>query len=111
MSAPDPTGTTETAMTGETAGRTPPRSARRPLVGGPGYDEASPDGVSTLRLHAVIAVMATVLCAFVTVIFFGLGSIVPAIVFAVITLACIAIAVGATARIRRARAAARRRGQ
>lgn len=101
MSTPRPTGTTESSATGETADATPAPHSRRPLVGGPGYDLASADGLSTLRLHAGIAMIATVLCLFVTGIFVYLGTITPAIIFAVIAVGCVAILVGAKARIRR----------
>jgi hypothetical protein len=103
MSTPQPTGTTDTSALDERPGTTPDRSDGAPLVGGPGYPETSPDGVSTLRLHAGIAVMATILSLFVTAIYIGLGTTSMAIIFGVLTLACIAIWFGATARIRRAR--------
>ncbi|MBW0102718.1 hypothetical protein [Pseudonocardia sp. KRD291] len=62
-----------------------PRSV--PGIGGPGSSEASPDGQSALKLHAGISVIGALLCAFVTVVFLWLGSLTPAIVFAVIGLA------------------------
>ena len=102
--APQPTGTTDTGVTGERAGRTPDRPDDSPLVGGPGYPEDSHDGVSTLRLHRNIAVMATVLCLFVMAIYIGLATLSMAIIFGVLAIGCAAIAVGASARIRRARA-------
>ena len=60
-----------------------------PGFGGPTSDERTPDGQSALRLHAGIAAIATVLCAFVTGIFVWLGAVAPAIAFAVLTVACI----------------------
>ena len=58
-----------------------------PGVGGPGGQESAADGQSGLRLHAGIAAVATVLCAFVTWVFLRLGSWPLAVVFAVIGLA------------------------
>ena len=55
-----------------------------PGFGGPTSDERTSDGQSALRLHAGIAVIATVLCAFVTGIFVWLDTIPLAIVFAVL---------------------------
>jgi Flp pilus assembly protein TadB len=63
-----------------------------PSVPGTGGAPASTeDGQQGLRLHAVIAVIAFVLCAFVAVVFFWLGSAVLGVVFAVIALACVGI--------------------
>lgn len=72
-----------------------------PGFGGPQSDERTPDGQSALRLHAGIAVVAILLCAFVTVIFFRLGALVLATVFGVLTLACVAVLVWALHRKRR----------
>jgi Flp pilus assembly protein TadB len=47
------------------------------------------DGQQGLRLHAGIAVVAFVLCAFVTGVFFWLGSPVLGAIFAVLALACV----------------------
>jgi hypothetical protein len=55
-----------------------------PATGGPGPDEASPEGRRALQLHAGIAAIAVVLSAFVTWIFVRLGSIPFAVVFGVI---------------------------
>jgi Flp pilus assembly protein TadB len=60
-----------------------------PGFGGPTSDERTSDGQSALRLHAGIAVVATVLSAFVTGIFVWLGAIPIAIAFAVVTVACV----------------------
>jgi Flp pilus assembly protein TadB len=49
------------------------------------------DGQQALRLHAGIAVIAFVLCAFVAGVFFWLGSPVLGVVFAVIAVACLAV--------------------
>jgi Flp pilus assembly protein TadB len=49
------------------------------------------DGQQGLRLHAVIAAIAFVLCAFVAVVFFSMGSVALGVVFAVIALVCVAI--------------------
>ncbi|MEK6441292.1 MULTISPECIES: hypothetical protein [unclassified Pseudonocardia] len=73
-----------------------------PGIGGPGSVESAPDGQSALRLHAGIATIATILCAFVTGIFVWLGAIVPAIVFGVIALGCLGILAWAITRRRRA---------
>jgi len=72
-----------------------------PGFGGPTSDERTRDGQSALRLHAGIAVVATVLCAFVTAIFVWLDAIPTAIVFAVITVACVIAFGWATYRKRR----------
>jgi VIT1/CCC1 family predicted Fe2+/Mn2+ transporter len=73
----------------------------RSVPGSPGSSEASPDGQRALRLHAGIATIATILCAFVTVIFVLLGSIPLAVVFGVLTLVCLGILGWARARRRR----------
>jgi Flp pilus assembly protein TadB len=73
-----------------------------PGIGGPGSVESAPDGQSALRLHAGIATIATILCAFVTGIFAWLGALVPAIVFGVIALCCLGILAWAVTRRRRA---------
>jgi Flp pilus assembly protein TadB len=72
-----------------------------PGFGGPRSDERTPDGQSALRLHAGIAVIAAFLCAFVTVIFVGLGTLPLAILFGVLTLACLAALAWALYRKRR----------
>jgi hypothetical protein len=69
-------------------------------IGGPGADEGAPDGQSALKLHRGISVIAFVLCAGVTAIFILEGTIVPAVVFAVIALGCIGIFVWTNARLR-----------
>jgi hypothetical protein len=69
-------------------------------IGGPGADEGAPDGQSALKLHRGISVIAFVLSAGVTAIFILEGTMVPAIVFAVITLGCVAAFVWAGARLR-----------
>jgi Flp pilus assembly protein TadB len=73
---------------------TPPHSddiGSRPVpgFGGPTSDERTRDGQAALRLHARIAAVATVLCAFVTVIFVWLGAVPTAVVFGILTLACV----------------------
>jgi Flp pilus assembly protein TadB len=60
-----------------------------PGFGGPTSDERTHDGQAALRLHAGIAAIATVLCAFVTGIFVWLGTIPVAVVFGVLTVACV----------------------
>ena len=72
-----------------------------PGFGGPTSDERTSDGQSALRLHAGIAVIATVLCAFVTGIFVWLDTIPLAIVFAVLTVACVVVLGWAVQRRRR----------
>jgi len=62
-----------------------------PGVGGPFSDERSADGQSGLRLHAAIASIAAVLCAFVTVIFVRLGSVPLALVFGVVGVLCLVV--------------------
>jgi hypothetical protein len=69
-------------------------------IGGPGADEGAPDGQSALKLHRGISVIAFVLCAGVTAIFILEGTIVPAIVFAVIALGCVGIFLWTNARLR-----------
>jgi hypothetical protein len=73
---------------------TPPHSddiGSRPVpgFGGPTSDERTRDGQAALRLHAGIAVVATVLCAFVTAIFVLFEAVTAAVVFGVLTVACI----------------------
>jgi hypothetical protein len=84
------------------------RSSRdEPSVPGTGgAPVSSRDGQQALRLHAGIATIAFVLCAFVTGVFFWLGSPVLAVIFAVLALACLA-ALGWA--IRRRRSATSRR--
>jgi Flp pilus assembly protein TadB len=60
-----------------------------PGFGGPNSDERTSDGQSALRLHAGIAAVATVLCAFVTGIYVWLGEVPFAVTFAVLTVACV----------------------
>ncbi|AEA26263.1 hypothetical protein GCM10023403_42090 [Pseudonocardia benzenivorans] len=80
-----------------------PAHARGGSVGGPGWAVDSHDGQSTLKLHAAISVMATILCLFVAVVFVYLETIAAAIVFAVIALICIGIFVGCRARLAKVR--------
>jgi hypothetical protein len=75
-------------------------------IGGPDADEGAPDGQSALKLHAGISVIAFVLCVGVTAIFIFEGTMVPAIVFAVIALGCVGAFVWATTRLRAGRRAA-----
>lgn len=58
-----------------------------PGVGGPGAEVSSADGQRGLRLHAGIATVAVVLCAFVAWVFIGLGAWPLAVVFGVVGLA------------------------
>lgn len=74
-----------------------------------GGDASTRDGQQALRLHGVIAVIACVLCAFVTVVFVVLGSPAWAVVFGVLALACLGILGWAIRRRSRGRAAHRRR--
>jgi hypothetical protein len=75
-------------------------------IGGPGADEGAADGQSALKLHRGISVIAFVLSALVTGIFIGLGTMVPAIIFAVITLGCVVIFLFTNVRLRAGRRAA-----
>ena len=77
-----------------------------PGFGGPNDRAGSRDGQAALRLHAVIAVIAFVLCAFVSAIFFWMGTPVLGVIFAVIALACLGV-LGWAIRLRRRGAAAR----
>jgi hypothetical protein len=72
-------------------------------IGGPDADEGAPDGQSALKLHAGISVIAFVLCVGVTVIFILEGTMVPAIVFAVIALGCVGAFIWANLRLRAGR--------
>ena len=72
-------------------------------IGGPGADEGAPDGQAALKLHRGISVIAFVLSAGVTGIFILEGTMVPAIVFAVITLGCAVIFFWTNARLRAGR--------
>jgi hypothetical protein len=76
-------------------------------IGGPGADEGAPDGQSALKLHRGISVIAFVLSAGVTGIFILEGTMVPAIVFAVIALGCVGIFFFTNARLRAGRSPAR----
>lgn len=73
----------------------------RPVPGIGGSDERSIEGQSALRLHAGIAAVATVLCAFVTAIFVSYGSIPLAVAFGVIGATSLAILFYALRRKRR----------
>jgi Flp pilus assembly protein TadB len=82
----------------------PEKTARHsvPGFGGPVPEQAStPDGQQALRLHAGISVVAFVLCAFVSGVFFWLGSPVLGVIFAVVALACLGVLGWATRRRRR----------
>jgi Flp pilus assembly protein TadB len=78
-----------------------------PGFGGPKSVAGAPDGQAALRLHAGIAVVAFVLCAFVSAIFFWLGTPVQGVIFAVIALACLGV-LGWAVRLRRRSAPDRR---
>jgi len=78
-----------------------------PGFGGPHNRASSQDGQSALRLHAGIAVVAFVLCAFVSGIFFWMGTPVLGVIFAVIAVACLGV-LGWAVRLRRRGAAAAR---
>jgi hypothetical protein len=80
-----------------------PTGRRVPGFGGPGADEGTPDGQSALKLHAGISVIAFVLSAGVTAIFVMEGTMVQAIVFAVIALGCVGAFIWANARLRAGR--------
>jgi Flp pilus assembly protein TadB len=69
-----------------------------------GVPSSTREGQQGLRLHAVISVIAFVLCAFVAVVFFWLGSVVLGVIFAVIAVACLGV-LGWALRHRRDRAA------
>jgi high-affinity Fe2+/Pb2+ permease len=79
-----------------------------PGFGGPNDRAGSPDGQAALRLHAVIAVVAFVLCAFVSGIFFWMGTPVLGVIFAAIALVCLGV-LGWALRLRRRAAAGRGR--
>jgi Flp pilus assembly protein TadB len=82
-----------------------PTSNEHPVPGaGPGTEPDTPDGQRALRLHAGIAVVATVLSLFVTLVFYGLAQPLLAVAFAVVTLLSVAALVWALRR----RAAGRR---
>lgn len=79
----------------------PEKSGHHSVPGaGPGTEPGTPDGQRALSLHAGIAVAATVLSVFVTVVFVVLDQPVLAVVFAVVALASIAALVWAV-RVRR----------
>lgn len=63
----------------------------RRVPGAPDTTENTSEGQQALRLHAGIAVIATLLCAFVAVVFLKLAAITLAVTFAVIALLCLAI--------------------
>ncbi|GAY07478.1 hypothetical protein [Pseudonocardia sp. N23] len=92
-----------------TEGATPPapgstaETGRAGSVGGPGWPVTSHDGQSTLKLHAGISVIATILCLLVVGIFIHLGTITPAIIFAVVALICVGIYVGCRAKLAKVR--------
>jgi hypothetical protein len=77
----------------------------RPVLGfgGPNSGSGSHDGQSALRLHRGISVLAFLLCVLVTVVFLMDGALVPAIVFAVVALACVGIFAWTTVQLRGAR--------
>ncbi|HEY0811880.1 MAG TPA: hypothetical protein VGE11_01260 [Pseudonocardia sp.] len=78
-----------------------------PSVPGTGGTPASThDGQQALRLHAGIAVIAFVLCAFVAVVFFWLEAPVPGVIFAVVAVACLGVLAWARRGIRRAKTTA-----
>jgi hypothetical protein len=79
-------------------------------IGGPGADEGAPDGQSALKLHRGISVIAFVLSAGVTAIFVMEGTMVPAIIFAVVTLGCAGAFVWANSRLRAGQRGAVRSG-
>ena len=72
-----------------------------PGTGGPGPDEASVEGQRALRLHAGIAAIAVIFSAFVSWIFFRLGSIPLAIAFGVVAVISLLILGWALRRKRR----------
>lgn len=73
-----------------------------------GGDATTRDGRQALRLHEIIAIIAFVLCAFVTVVFVVLGTPVQAVVFGVLAVACLGIAGWAARRRSRGRRAGQR---
>jgi len=81
----------------------------RPVPGAPDTTENTVDGQRALRLHAGIAIVAVVLCAFVAAVFLKLGVLVLAVAFAVIAVGCLAILGWAVRRKRRGQRASRRR--
>lgn len=81
----------------------PERTSRDelPVPGSGGTSASTRDGQQALRLHAGIAVVAFVLCGFVTGVFFYLGTPVLAVVFAVLAVACLGVLGWAMRRRRR----------
>lgn len=77
----------------------------RPVLGfgGPNSGSGSHDGQSALKLHRGISVLAFLLCVLVTVVFLMDGALVPAIVFAVVALACVGIFAWTSSQLRGAR--------
>lgn len=73
-----------------------------PVPGTGGVPASSRDGRRGLRLHARIAGVATLLCVFVAIVFFWLGSVVLGVVFLVIAAACVGVVLWAGGRRRRA---------
>jgi Flp pilus assembly protein TadB len=67
------------------------KASDRPVPGAPDTTEYTVDGQRALGLHARIAVIATVLCAFVAVVFDRLGSIGLAVVFAGVAVLCLLV--------------------
>lgn len=61
------------------------------VPGAPDTTEDTPDGQRALRLHAIIATIAALLCVFVAVVFVHLGDVPLGVVFGVIALVCVAI--------------------
>ncbi|WP_181784019.1 hypothetical protein [Pseudonocardia pini] len=87
ISSEDPTAEAREARTRATQ----VRGTRVWGFGGPTSGTGSHDGQSALKLHRGISVLAFLLCVLVVVVFILDGVIVPAIVFAVIALGCVAI--------------------
>lgn len=77
------------------------------MPGTGGAPASTADGQQGLRLHAGIAVIATILCAFVAVVFFWLNTPILGVIFAVLALACLGI-LGWARRLMRQGGAARR---
>ena len=85
-----------------------PEDRNVPGVGGSGSTDAGSEGQSALRLHIGICVVGGLLSAFVTVLFaLVLGSVAGAVVFGVVTLACVAWGLRARQRLHRGRKASR----
>lgn len=81
-----------------------------PGIGGPSSVAGGRDGQAALRLHAGIAVVAFVLCGFVSGVFFYLDAPIQGVIFAVFALVCLGVLAWAV-RLRRRSAPDRDSGE